>query len=543
MTVQDVTYRNPDLIGATDAIATASDRVAVASPASGRVIQLRFYPTESEIAVEAVTAVLDPAPAYVQRSNDYLYVLGNWSPSANGRLWQFLIDSPQVILATVEDPEMGGFLYADETLPVILHGRTKTTGMIVARDPITLDELNAITVGCIPSHVMVDVANPTVIYVFNNDDAQVRVVNWNNATEEFTITQVFTLPRGQRIRDITSVAGVFYYVTGENFCVFDTLNETLVISYHDYYQKFRSVAALSDVIDSSADYLFGIDKAKRQVDRSREFRDPAFRRHLFGHFQQLLGTEQAPFYQVSTAKPRSVLRRLSSRTFTFDPTTGTLTWSAVQTFRYRGWSGNSDAEVQADDDVTVTAGEQVSYDVSAENRLLWIGNPAWVLDPVGDFKDRAARFDGETAFTSDTEVVAFTGPQLTLLAWIQPTSGTPAATPMTVVAAATALDEGWEMRITGTSISFYKNSQLYLTSVVANLYDGAWHQVGVILTSTTVRTVRDGVLSATSPIPAPLPPAAPAEAFFLGLIADIQVYTDARSSAYISDLFAKGPRG
>jgi len=545
MTVSDVTFAHPDLIGASDAVILAFDRIAVASPLSGRVLELRFDEAFSMIMIEDQTAVLTPPPTFVNRREDYLYILCEWTPQDNGRLSMFLVDAPNVEINVVNDHEMGGALLARNDVSAVFHARTKTTGMLVARDPVTLAELDAIVIGGYAKSIFIDENDPSTLYVMLTTGRTLLTVGWDGV--RLTIVNKTQLPAGFNPTDIMAFDGLLFYLTSETYCIYDPATDEMTFSYHEALQEFGSVLAVdTDLSDVSAEYLLGIQKAKRSVDRSRQFRDPNMRRHFLGRFAQMIGTQQAPFAYLTRADPQPLLRRLSARNIAFDATTGILTWAGVECFRFRGWAGVGDAEVMQDDDVTALTGDIVSYDDATGVRVQWVGAPTWGLDPGEPFSYRCLTFDGSTYGYTDNRLSGRTLDQFSVLAWVKPT-GVPQ--PMTVAAYRTAENVGWELRIapvtTGLKIELWVNGQLYArSSGTIVLYDGDWHQVGAVLTATDTELYYDGVLHDTIPIPPPiliLPP--PAYAPFVGLIADVRVYTDERTQAYILGLFADGPRG
>ena len=546
MTVSDVTFSHPDLIGASDAVILAFDRVAIASPLSGRVLELRFDEAFSMIAIEDQTAVLTPPPTFVNRREDYLYILGEWTPQYNGRLSMFLVDSPNVEINAVSDPEMGGALLVRVGLNAVLHGRTRTTGMLVARDPTTLVELDAIVIGGNPRSIFVDENDVNTVYVMLDKSRTLLTIQWSQSLHTLTIVNSTLLPAGFNPTDIMAFDGLLFYLTSETYCIYDIATDELTFTYHEALQEFSSVKAVATSLDDvTAEYLLGIQKAKRSVDRSRQFRDPNMRRHFLGRFAQMIGTKQAPFAYLTRADPQPLLRRLSARNIAFDAETGILTWAGVECFRFRGWAGMGDAEVMQDDDVTAQVGDIVSYDDATGCRLEWSGVPNWSLDPGEPFSYRCLTLDGSTYGFTDNRLSGRTETVFTVLAWVKPTGP---GQSMTVAASRAAENEGWELRLEGLAgncnIVFRVNNREYaVTTVPIAVYDGDWHQIGAVLTATATELYYDGVLVDTIPIPAPVPPLPTTQAFFLGLIADVRVYTDQRTQAYILGLFADGPRG
>lgn len=544
MTVSDVTFSHPDLIGASDAVILAFDRIAVASPLSGRVLELRFDEAFSMIMIEDQTAVLTPPPTFVNRREDYLYILCEWTPQDNGRLSMFLVDAPHIEINAADDHEMGGALLARDGVSAVFHARTKTTGMLVARDPVTLVELDAIVIGGYAKSIFIDENDPSTLYVMLTTGRTLLTIEWDGV--RLTIVNKTQLPAGFNPTDIMAFDGLLFYLTSETYCIYDLATDEMTFSYHEALQEFNSVLAVdTDLSDVSAEYLLGIQKAKRSVDRSRQFRDPNMRRHFLGRFAQMIGTKQAPFAYLTRADPQPLLRRLSARNIAFDATTGILTWAGVECFRIRGWAGVGDAEVMQDDDVTALKGDIVSYDDATGVRVQWVGTPTWGLDPGEPFSYRCLTFDGSTYGYTDNRLSGRTPAQFSVLAWVKPTGP---GQSMTVAAYQSAENEGWELRLEGLAgncdIVFRVNDQQYaITTVPITVYDGDWHQIGAVLTATDTELYYDGVLVDTIPIPAPVPPLPAAQAFFLGLIADVRVYTDQRTQAYILGLFADGPRG
>lgn len=273
------------------------------------------------------------------------------------------------------------------------------------------------------------------------------------------------------------------------------------------------------------------DTMRRSQPATRHARDSWALTGDYGLFGDFVGTVAAPFDSVCLAKPRRIIRSMLNRRVVFDPATGTVVWSGSLALRI-----NPALAFQLTTDLY---GDSVTYDLANQIPIIWTGNPLWVRDSDNQ---RYLQLDGYSYGVVQNATLLWAQGGYTVAAWIKASLG---SDQQTIFDAGGAGGIQWEIGTAG-GIDYVQVVQPNATYAIAgmSIFDG-WHHVAWVNDGANVSIYFDGVIVASG-VTVPMTPVFSLPVIgrtLTGLMADLKVYIEPKTSGDILALFNKGRRG